>query len=224
MVWTLPGRRVVPAVVPVVDVSASIDDPALTPAAALLARSLALPMAPPGRPPARLAVRRVDGAAGRATGELERFPGSAGWRSDLGLALGTGLAALDARRPGRILLLSDGLATQGALEPVVAALVDQGVSVWVRPLARRAVPAAAVTDLRAVGELRPGASFVLEAELRAARAGPGAAAADPRRRGRADHPGAGGHAGAGDHAASASSRRYRPNGACTGWRSPGRPA
>ncbi len=175
VVWTLPGRPVVPALAPVVDVSASVDDLALKQATDLLAAIS------PGNG------RRVDAGDGpprgwrfaeipaplAATGKqsLARFAGAAGWRSDLGLALATGLAALDSRRPGRLLLLSDGVATQGALEPVVEALVNRGVSVWVSPLAGRTAPAAAVTGLRPVGELRPGASFVLEAGLRAERPG-----------------------------------------------------
>ena len=72
------------------------------------------------------------------------------------------------------------MATQGALEPVVEragaiAACPSGCC----PLASRPAPAAAIADLRAVGELRPGASFVAGGRAAGDPAAPGPAAARP---------------------------------------------
>ena len=169
--WTLPGRREVPALAPVVDVSASVDQPSLAQAESLLG-TIHQPDRAADAPPARgwrFATSPVP-MAGVPPAPLARFPGADGLRSDLGLALAAGLAALDPRRPGQLLLMSDGVSTQGALEPVLGALRNRGVPVWVLPLDGRPPPAVAIAGLRAVGELRPGASFSLEAEVRATRA------------------------------------------------------
>ena len=92
-------------------------------------------------------------------------------RTDLGLALATGLAAIDPDAAGGLLLLSDGRSTSAGMSAALLTATRLGLPIFVGPLPSRQQADVAMLGLRAVGDRRPGARFALEASLGASVSG-----------------------------------------------------
>ncbi|CAN5675754.1 VWA domain-containing protein [soil metagenome] len=94
--------------------------------------------------------------------------------TDLGAALEFATAILPADKPGRIVLLSDGVATTGRKPAEVAATLRGKVEIDTVPLPAASQVDAAVMSLKAPGMVREGETFNLMAKVRATAAVSGA--------------------------------------------------
>ena len=118
----------------------------------------------------RTAVERAPGIDG-----LDRFSQEVGGgASDLAAALRRVQELLPVDAPGRVLLLSDGRATNegSGLNAAASALAARGVAVDVRMLSRPRTGDAAVRDVQAPPSVGPGEAFMVTAWVSTPTAGP----------------------------------------------------
>jgi len=161
-----PARTL--SVVALADVSDSVSDDALAFERAGLS-ALARDAAARGDPPplvVRFAARPEEVISRAPIGvALSRFPAPEGAATDPALAVGFGAGLVDATAVPRLLLLSDGLATQGDLDGAAARLGKRALPIFALPLPASTAGDAAVAELFAPVDVRPRVPFRVDVRV-----------------------------------------------------------